>query len=66
MTNPIVPNENCRLHFLSEDMPPERRLQRIVELLAIASIRLATEQGNAPNQPDSEDKKQLGFSAERR
>jgi hypothetical protein len=41
-----------RLTFY-EDMSPEKRWQRIVELLAIASVRLAVEQGILPSAADS-------------
>lgn len=54
-----------KFRFDPDEMTPEERLDRIIELLALASVRLATEQSR-PIEPSKEEKIPLGFSAERR
>lgn len=46
--------DSCR-HFLDpEAMTPEERLDRIVELLAVASVRLAQKERETASRPDGE------------
>jgi len=53
---------NYRLHMHPDDMTPEERLERVIELLALASVRLAEDEAGVAIPPDALPQKGLDSS----